>query len=379
MESVRLIVLRYLTREILVTLSAISAVLLIIIMSGRFSTYLQQAAQGGIDPSVLLWIMWYRLPDFLYLILPLGLFLGILLAYGRMYLDSEMVILTSSGISIRKIFVYTLVPTALVAALVAWLCLSLSPAGMIQVREIIKAQDSLTEFDTLIPGHFQSFKKTNDNNITFRVTYTESISHNKKQLTNIFISQTDLQNTISNSAAKTNLLFAKTGKIEVQKDGSRYLILKDGYRYDGNAGQPDYRVTQYKTYGILLPKPKINLDLTVNAIPTNELLNSDKLVDKVELNWRLSIPVLVFIIALLAVPLAKVNPRQGRFFRLIPAILVYMLYLGLLIAARGQMDKGKLPIMFFWVIHSIFFVIGLLLLYWNSIKIKLRMLKGARS
>lgn len=374
-----MIVLRYLTREIIVTLSAISAVLLIIIMSGRFTNYLQQAAQGGIDPSVLLWIMWYRLPDFLYLILPLGLFLGILLAYGRMYLDSEMVILTSSGISLRKIFVYTLLPTTLIAIVVAWLCLSLSPAGMIQVREIIKAQDSLTEFDTLIPGHFQSFKKSADNTMTFRVTYTESISHNRKQLKNIFISQTDLKNTIDSSAAKTNLLFADSGQIQVQKDGSRYLILKNGYRYDGNAGQPNYRVTKYDTYGILLPKPKIDLDVTINAVPTSKLLQSDKLEERVELNWRFSIPVLVFIIALLAVPLAKVNPRQGRFFKLIPAILLYMLYLGLLIAARGQMDKGKLPIMFFWIIHCIFFVIGLLLLYWDNIKIKLHALKGARS
>lgn len=372
MESLSLIVLRYLTREVLVTLTAISAVLLVIIMSGRFIRYLAQAAQGALDPSVLLWIMWYRLPGFLYLILPLGLFLGILLAYGRMYLDSEMTVLTSSGISIRKIFAYTLLPTTIIAFVVAWLCLSLSPAGIVKVEKILNTQDSMTEFDTLIPGRFQSIKHGS------RVTYTESVSEDKKQLNHIFISQTS---TNSKGDRNTSLLSAKTGHIELQKDGSRYLILNDGYRYDGNPGQAQYRVTQYSTYGILLPKPEINVDVEdVDALPTNQLFNSNNLQDKVELQWRLSIPLLVFIVALLAVPLAKVNPRQGRFFKLIPAIFLYMLYLGLLIAVRGQVDKQRLPIISFWAIHGVFFIIGLILLYWDSIQARfLHRSRGVRS
>ena len=70
-----MIVFRYLSREVLVTLSAVSAVLLVIIMSGRFIKYLAQAAQGVLDPGVLFLIMGYRIPGFLQLILPLGLFL----------------------------------------------------------------------------------------------------------------------------------------------------------------------------------------------------------------------------------------------------------------------------------------------------------------
>lgn len=375
MESSSLIVLRYLTREILLTLSAISAVLLIIIMSGRFTNYLRDAAQGGIDPSILLWIMWYRLPDFLYLILPLGLFLGILLAYGRMYLDSEMVILTNSGVSLRKIFGYTLVPTVIITLIVAWLCFSLSPAGMNKFRELINTQDSVTEFTTLIPGHFQSFERNTGTTITNRVTYTEEMTHDKRNLKNIFISQID-NRLGAEQQTTTNVLSAKSGQIEIQPDGTRYLILKDGYRYDGNPGQPDYRVTSYKTYGILLPQPEISVDLKSNALATSELLRSDKLEDRVELNWRFSMPILVIVIAMLAVPLAKVNPRQGRFFKLIPAIFLYMLYLGLLIAARGEMDKSKLPIFLFWIIHAIFFFIGLVLLYWDNIQLKLRKSRG---
>lgn len=344
-------------------------------MSGRFTKYLKDAAQGGIDPSILLWIMWYRLPDFLYLILPLGLFLGILLAYGRMYLDSEMVILTSAGVSIRKFFTYTLLPASIILIIVAWLCFSLGPAGVNKFRELIEAQDSITEFNTLIPGHFQIYDKAKGTAAVNRVTYTEVISNDKRNLKNIFISQTDTDKTTGQT--KSNLLLAKTGKISIQPDNSRYLILNDGYRYDGQAGQADYRVTHYKTYGVLLPQPEINIELKPNALTTEQLIDSDKFIDKVELYWRFSMLLLVPIITMLAVPLAKVNPRQGRFFKLIPAIFLYMLYLGLLIASRGQMDKGKLPIFVFWIIHFIFFCLGLIFLYWDVIKLKLQRSKGA--
>ena len=70
-----MIVFRYLSREVLLTLSAVSAVLLVIIMSGRFIKYLAQAASGALDPGSLFLIMGFRLPGFLQLILPLGLFL----------------------------------------------------------------------------------------------------------------------------------------------------------------------------------------------------------------------------------------------------------------------------------------------------------------
>ncbi|MCY1173760.1 nickel ABC transporter, permease subunit NikB [compost metagenome] len=116
-----MIVFRYLSREVLVTLSAVSAVLLVIIMSGRFIKYLAQAAQGILDPGVLFLIMGYRLPGFLQLILPLGLFLGILLAYGRLYLESEMTVLSTTGMSQQRLFRMTLFPATLELAFAALL------------------------------------------------------------------------------------------------------------------------------------------------------------------------------------------------------------------------------------------------------------------
>ena len=374
-----MIVFRYLSREVLVTLSAVSAVLLVIIMSGRFIKYLAQAAQGVLDPGVLFLIMGYRMPGFLQLILPLGLFLGILLAYGRLYLDSEMTVLSATGMSNRRLLSYTMAPAALVAALVAWLSLGLAPQGVAEVARILNQQDALTEFDTLVPGRFQSMKDGS------RVTYTEGLSEDRGQLSGVFISEKKAVASQGKEKAKStdiSLLVAERGRQEIQADGSRYLILENGYRYDGRPGQADYRAIKYDTYGVLLPKPSVSNEIGEReAIPTRELFVSDKPREQAELQWRLSIPMLVFVVTLLAVPLARVNPRQGRFLKLLPAILLYMTYLGLLIAARGQLDKGKIPMQLgLWWVHVLFLLIGAGLFLWQPLQLKLarrRAIKGA--
>lgn len=357
-----LIVFRYLAREIFLTLSAVSTVLLVIIMSGRFIKYLAQAAQGLLDPGVLFLIMGYRIPGFLQLILPLGLFLGVLLAYGRLYLESEMTVLTATGMSQTRLLGYTLVPAALVALIAAALSFSLTPMGVREVAAILQEQDALTEFDTLVPGRFQSMKDG------VRVTYAEDLTNGREQLEGVFIS--DLGKNTRGEDNKISLLAAPSGHQQILEDGSRYLILEDGYRYDGNPGEADYRMIKYETYAVLLPKPSVALASSDReSMRTSELMASTQQKMRTELHWRLSIPVLTFVVTLLAVPLSRVNPRQGRFLKLLPAIFLYMAYLGLLIATRDALDKGRMPsVLGMWPVHGLFLLIGLGLMYWGSLR-----------
>jgi lipopolysaccharide export system permease protein len=139
-----------------------------------------------------------------------------------------------------------------------------------------------------------------------------------------------------------------------------------------NPGQADYRAIQYDTYGVLLPKPAVSDEISERvAVPTRELIGSDNPRFQSELQWRLSLPLLVFVVTLLAVPLSRVNPRQGRFLKLLPAILLYMVYLSMLIAARGALDKGKIPLQLgLWWVHGLFALIGFVLLYWEPLRLK---------
>ena len=368
-----MIIFRYLCRELLVSLAAVSAVLLLIIMSGRFIFYLALAAKGQLDPAVLFSIMGLRLPGFLQMILPLGLFLAILLAYGRMYLESEMSVLAATGMSRNRLLAYTLAPAALVALLVALLCLVISPIGVNSVERIINQQNSMSEFDTLVPGRFQGMKGSQ------RVTYTESIDEQTRDLGGVFISEV-LASPAGKKDRGISVLVADKGHQETHPDGRRYLVLENGYRYDGRPGQADYRVIQYDRYGVLMPTPEVIGELTErDGKSTGELIGSadPKLI--AELQWRLSLPLAVLIVTVLAVPLARVNPRQGRFLKLLPAILLYMVYLGLLIAMRGQIDKGRIPpALGMWWVHGLFLALGLLLMNWRNLRLKWAALRAGK-
>jgi lipopolysaccharide export system permease protein len=293
----------------MITMSAVSAVLLVIIMSGRFIKYLAQAASGILDPGVLFMIMGFRLPGFLQLILPLGLFLGILLAYGRLYLESEMTVLSATGMSQQRLLAITMAPAALVALLVAWLSLSLAPQGVAQVATIINQQDAMTEFDTLVPGRFQALRDGT------RVTYTQSLSENRVDLSGVFISEKRMSQDKSKDRG-ISVLVAEKGRQEVRADGNRYLILENGFRYDGNPGEANYRAIQYDTYGVLLPKPDVSSDITDReAIPTGELWGSNDPRPRAELQWRLSLPILVFIVTLMAVPSTRARAASSNCYR----------------------------------------------------------------
>ena len=221
-----MIVFRYLSREVLLTLSAVSAVLLVIIMSGRFIKYLAQAASGALDPGSLFLIMGFRLPGFMQLILPLGLFLGILLSYGRLYLESEMTVLSATGMSRQRLLAMTMAPAALVALIVAWLSLSLAPQGNNEFQLLLNKQDALTEFDTLEAGRFQSLSDGT------RVTYTEELSNDRSLLSGVFITQKKLGEEAKDRSI--SVLLAEKGRQEVRPDGSRWLVLGCGLLVGGS-------------------------------------------------------------------------------------------------------------------------------------------------
>lgn len=351
---------------------AVTAILLLIIMSGRFIKYLAEAAAGELAAEVLFTIMGYRLPGFLELVLPLGLFLGILMSYGRLYLDSEMTVLSACGVSQKRIVLYTLIPAFFVMLIVAVLSLQTSPWGAAQVEDIFRQQDARTEFDSLMPGRFQELGSG------ARVTYTEKLTDKRKRMENVFISQREEK--AGADKAKLTLLVAESGTQYIDPaTGSHFLLLENGYRYDGNPGDPEYRVIQYERYGVKIPKPaERTARVKAELKPTQALLESDALEDIAQLQWRISLPLLVPIITLIAIPLSRVNPRQGRYLRLLPSIFLYMGYLVLLSTLQNAIEDGKLSpwLGLFWV-HLLFLAIGAVLL--ADLHKKLAMFKPLRS
>src|SRR5699024_1537776 len=94
---------RYINRQLLVTTLVVTFVLVMVLVTGRFIKYLADAAVGEIAADALFLIMAYRLPEFLQLILPLSLYIGILLVLGGMYVTNEITVMNACGIGRKAI------------------------------------------------------------------------------------------------------------------------------------------------------------------------------------------------------------------------------------------------------------------------------------
>ena len=167
----------------------------------------------------------------------------------------------------------------------------------------------------------------------------------------------------SSEGGVLELIFASTGSQKVDDNGDRFLILTEGTRYFGKPGDFNYQQIEFDSYGIKIEERDVEQHrLAREARSSYVLWHSKKRKSTALLQWRISIPLLVPIVALLAVSVSRVNPRQGRFVHLFPAMLVYVAYLGLLIVARKSLGKGEIPAWFgLWGVHLVFLILSLAL------------------
>lgn len=341
-----MIITRYLIKQVLQVTLAVTFVLVVIVVVGRLLKYLVEASQGQLDPGILALLMAYRVPEFVQLIVPLALLLGILLAYGRMYADSEMTVLHACGLSRARLCALTFVPAMMIASAAAFLALTITPWGLANTGALLEAQEELTEFEILVPGLFQNISRGE------RTTYTEEI--NGDVLRNVFMYEREANRvTLAASAIPSE-----------DEQGNRFVLFRDGSVTEGVTGQQPYTVAGFDEMGLRLPPREINFDVTVEekGMPTAELFAATGPAAAAELQWRFSLIILILVLTLAAVPLSRVSPREGRFARLVPAIVIYIAYFGLLLACRDLMKSGSLPEVpgMLWV-HGLFLAVALLL------------------
>jgi lipopolysaccharide export system permease protein len=377
-----LIIFRYLSTQILQVMTAVSLILLVVGLTSRFIQYLGQAVAGELASDVLLLLMFYRLPDFFLVIVPLAFFLGILLAYGRMYADNEMVVLLGSGFSQRRLLAVTGITSVIVLLFMAVLSLSIAPWGVRNTEQLKQNQEQLTEIDLIVAGQFQSFSDGS------RVTYAESaatIPELGRQLENVFVAlSTESTGSNSNNDANGNtentegnlvqdepsnesvprILIAESARPVIDAEtGARFMRMENVYQYDGAPGLADFSVAQFDTQFVLLPAPtEFEASLEEESMSTLELIGSSEPEHQAELQWRLSIILLIPVITMIAVPMSKVDPRQGRYSKLISAAIIYAAYFVLLQFTRDMVAEGELTATIgLWWVHAVFIAIGIIL------------------
>jgi lipopolysaccharide export system permease protein len=358
-----MIIFRYLTKEVFQALFAVTLVLLLIFLSNQLVRYLSYAASGKIPASILLQLMGLEIPYLLAVLLPLGLYLGILLAYGRLYADNELRVMQAYGLSTQKLIKITCAFSLCMMAVVVGLTFWVNPLIASQKDKLIaKGISTQNLFDSLMPGRFQL---SGDDK---RVIYVERVSRNHKEAQNIFVAEQKKPSTetVAEGGNAWAVLSAASGyQVRDAVTHDRFVVATDGFRYEGVPGLLDYKIIQFKKYAIRIPNQELHsLRQVEEAIPTLKLWNNyQDPKNAAELQWRISLPLSLFLLAMLAIPLSQVRPRQGRYAQILPAILIYVIYVNLLFVARDWMEHQYLPNGFgMWWVHGIFLVLVVVLI-----------------
>ena len=350
---------RYIFREVAVTCLAVTVVLLVILVSNQLARVLSQAAANDFPREVVMSLIGLTSAGYLTVIVPIGFFLSIMLALGRLYHESEMAAIQSCGVGPVGLFRPIGLLGLAIAALLVWLSFWAIPEAGARAQQIRAEALREAQFGALEPGRFRTF---GGGSVVF---YAERVDDNRiLHNVNVFVDRTEEPG----SEGKMEIWVATRAEQRGAGQADQTFILYDGRRYEGVPGSGEFRVIQFAEGGIPIRLGELRSGAGKAELKsTSELLSSADPADKAELQWRISTPILALVLMVLAVPLSRLRPRQGRFGRIGVAILAYFVYSQLLAAARTWVESSVVPeFVGIWWVHAIALCLGLWLLVRES-------------
>ncbi|MEK7989676.1 MAG: LPS export ABC transporter permease LptF [Thiotrichaceae bacterium] len=350
-----MVITRYLFREIVSILFALSILLILIYMSHRFMFYLVQAATGLIPAEFILKLISMKLLSDVMVILPLSFFLAILLALGRLYKDNEITAMAACGMPVPSKTILLL--GVLFSLVIASLSLFLAPWAEGQIDKLKQEAYSIAELQTISEGQFKEYQNGKG------IFYVQSINPETNWMQNVFLQV--------NLPQKKVIMVASQAYQEI-KEGDLRLILKQGYRYENTYGLLDYVITEFEQHTIQIPTlyNQINQGENYKALPTLELWQHDGLSYQAELQWRLALPISVILLAILAVPISRTTPRQGQYAKIFSGILIFLIYQNLLNVGEKWIEKGDTPLWLgLWWVHGLVLLVIFVLSYLPILKL----------
>lgn len=319
-----------LRRDLFNLAGAVFATLFTVMVTTTLIRLLGRAASSKVATADILPLIAFASVNFVPILMVLTLYVTVLLALSRAYRDSEMVVWFASGLSLRA-WIRPVLGFALpFIVLIAAVSLFVGPWANRQASEYKRRFEQREDVSMVSPGQFRESASAN------RVFFVESVSEDQSRVRNVFVTQF--------RDGRLTVVASSGGKIENSPDGGRFLVLEDGRRWDGVWGGNAYRLMEFERYGVLLqPRAPPGPDEAARFRTTLELVGNPTQAHLGELVWRLGMPVSAFMVALLAIPLAFVNPRVGQSVNLVVAVLAYVLYNNATGLMQAWVAQGRVP------------------------------------
>lgn len=318
----------YLIREISKPLLLVCGLLIVIFASYSWVQHLIKVAEMPMPPITMISIIILKVAIALEVLLPVSLYLSVILGLGRMHSDSEMMALSASGISPMRVLRVVLVFSFFLALLVGSFSLYLRPWAYEQSYWLQVNAQSGFKVSQLEAGHFYERKGGK------LVFFANELDEKREVMQNVFV-QSDEDDLI-------RIIFAKEAYDKIdQLNGKRVPVLLNGYEYKINREGGVPSMTQFQKATIFLKD--ITLEYKRKAASTSLLAQSDQLPDIAELQWRFSTPISTILLSLMAIPLSRVVPRQGKYSKVALAILIFSVYYNLHAMTKTWVGQGMIP------------------------------------
>lgn len=341
---------RYITREIFKVFVSILVILLLVLVGGSFVKLLELAAEGDIANEVVFTLLGLEILRLAGRLIPPAFFFAILFVLGRMYRDNEMTVLATTGIGTGRLYwlvSWLAVPVALVTV---WLSVFLYPSISYLANRIKLEQQDAVLVAAMDAGRFVESTRGD------MVLYAKARGDAKNSLEHLFVQHRE--------SGKLAILTAAAGRHHLDPEtGLRVVTLEDGMRYEGQIANRAMTVLEFGAYDMWVnPVSTDVLERKYSTWSTQALWGAKEIKARAELQKRFSHPFSLLAFTLLAVPLSRSMPRQGVHGRIVSAIFVYLVAVGLGEIAATWMVKGVTPSWLgTWWVPAMMFILGLIL------------------
>ncbi len=355
---------RYILREVFRTWLVVMLALLGVLLTNQFARILGDVAKDKLPRDAISELIFLTGLQYLTILIPVGLFLSILIALGRLYSNSEMSAMMACRVSAFGIYRPILLLTIPLVILSAWVTIDIGPKSLLEIERINNEARRKIDLKSIEPGRFI----VDDGLGT--VIYAEEVFATG-ELKNVFLQFTTADGEIEVVVAERGI------QREVANDNERYFVLYDGKRYIGSPGKNDYIVMEFLEHGIPYTLPEVSVkDIDVKSMLFRNLLDSNDRQKNAEFHWRIGIPISTVILVFLAIPMSKSAPRQGQYNKIFSGIFTFIIYFNLLSAGKSWLENNIVDKQIgLWWVHLLMLMV-LLILFFKDKGYHRRLIKG---
>ncbi|MDB4848747.1 LptF/LptG family permease [Gammaproteobacteria bacterium] len=320
-----------LNMEVFKSSSSVLLIFFLLVVGSRIVGYFEQAAEGNLDPAIIMSVVALRFPDFITLLIPLSFFLGVLISISRIYADREIYGFFSVGLAPFDLIKF-LAPQALLYFLLTLiLSLYVAPYTKALSQEILKIDSFEEQLESIKSDEIVSLNDggfiyiQNTDNL---LTGVKALKQNQEN--SFFVIADELSTNESKELIKLNF-----------NNGSFYSgVFSDSSKLQSNFNEFKLDI-----------KKKKNL---TNDMSLTKLFDFSSDSNTASFQWNISVPITILILLFIGVYISEVKPRQGRFSVILPGMLLYVMYLSLLILGREYIVDNPKTSFGLWYVHLIF-------------------------